>query len=376
MNFLAPYIGAQWYSAVISVALMLAAVYLAGRVLRLLLKFIESRLASRTKNTLDNLLLDTIASYIAPTLVLLSLYVIIKQFRHEYSGVTGWVKTAFEWAVAVSYVVNAAFIGYVFVRFIRTAVNWYIETVAAKTQTHLDDELAPLVKRLLNLIVFLLVAIVILDHFHQNLSTIIVSLGVGSLAIALAAQDTLANTIAGFVLMIDRPFRLGDRVKLTDGTLGNVQDIGIRSTKLVNDDHIMFIIPNAEIVKSQIQNLSYPNDIVRFRVSFDVAYGTNIDILNGIVMEAVNREPDIVEPKTTEVRVVELANSSLKMDVLCKINNPNNIPRRRSDLLKIIYETLNANNIEIPFPQRVVHLRSPNQAAPGAGAGDAFPGHE
>ena len=260
------------------------------------------------------------------------------------------------------YVVSVLYACYFVTRLIDAAVRWYLHEVATRTQTHLDDELAPLANRVLKILIYLIGVVIILDHFEQNISTLVVSLGVGSLAIALAAQETLANMIAGFVLMIDRPFRIGDRIRLPDGTIGLVREIGIRSTKVIDDYQVMVITPNAEIVKSQIKNFSYPNDIVRFEVPFGVAYGTDLSAMRGIILERINREGDIVEPETSEVRITEMADSSMNATLLCKIRNPNNIPRRKSDLLLIIYNTLYEHQIEIPFPQRVLHLAPETRA--------------
>jgi MscS family membrane protein len=356
MNYLEPYIGDQWYAIALSILIILAASYLLGRALKFVLQLLDKRVATHTKTKLDNIFLETLGKYIVQLVLLFSIYVILKQLKLEYSDVSKMFTKVWDWSVAISYVVNSLFIGYVAVRFVRAVVTWYVETVAVKTLTHLDDELAPLVQRILNLLIFVFVIVIVLDHFQQDLSTIVVSLGVGTLAIALAAQDTLSNMIAGFVLMIDRPFRLGDRVQLMDGTVGNIKDIGIRTTRLVDDYHIMIIIPNAEIVKSQIYNLSYPNDIVRFRVGFGVAYGTDLDFMRKVVLDRINSEPDIEEPDSSEVRILEMGDSSMNAELLCMINNPNNIPRRKSDLLKLIYDTLYDNTIEIPFPQRVMHF--------------------
>ena len=259
------------------------------------------------------------------------------------------------------FIVLVFYVALFLARLIDTIIRWYLHAVAERTQTHLDDELAPLVNRVLKVLTFFVGIIIILDHFGQIISTLVVSLGVGSLAIALAAQETLANMIAGFVLMLDRPFRIGDRIRLPDGTIGNVSEVGIRSTKVIDDSRVMIITPNAEIVKSQIKNYSYPNDEVRFDVNFSVAYGTDLEAMRRVVLERINREDDIVDKQLSEVRINEMDDSSIKAAVLCSIRNPNSIPRRRSDLLLLIYDTLREHAIEIPFPQRVIHL------APGTG---------
>ena len=99
--------------------------------------------------------------------------------------------------------------------------------------------------------------LVILPFFGVNISALVAALGVSSLAIALAAQDTIANIIAGFMIMIDRPFRIGDEIKLSSGDVVKVLDIGVRRSKFISQDEAIVIIPNLELSKSKIVNYSY-----------------------------------------------------------------------------------------------------------------------
>jgi small-conductance mechanosensitive channel len=329
---------------------------LAGRLVKALLLMFSSKITKKTRSTLDDLLVNVFSHSSLLLFGLITAYWVLKWTRGTFGEEDVLLRKGTHILVQSVYVLAMLYVGYFFTKVIDAIVRWYLHEVASKTQTHLDDELAPLANRVLKVLVYLVVCIVILDHFNQNISTLVVSLGVGSLAIALAAQETLANMIAGFVLMIDRPFRIGDRIRLPDGTIGNVKEIGIRSTRVIDDYQVMIITPNAEIVKSQIMNFSYPNDIVRFEVPFGVAYGTDLLAMRRIVLDRINRETDVVEADTTEVRITEMGDSSMNAILLCKIRNPNDIPRRKSDLLLIIYNTLYENSIEIPFPQRVLHL--------------------
>lgn len=354
MNILEFLLGDSLWAHVLSAFIIIVCGYLVGKLLKLLLVLIQMRLAKRTKNALDDHLLNVLANSIGAFALLFTAYWTTSALN--LSEETDLIQRLGMGINAAFYVMMMLYAAFVISRMIDTVILWYLKAVASRTDTKLDDELAPLINRILKILVFVIAIIIILDHFNQNVSTLVVSLGVGSLAIALAAQETLANMIAGFVLMIDRPFRVGDRVRLGDGTFGNVAEIGIRSTKVIDDNNIMIITPNAEIVKSQIWNLSYPNDIVRFRMPFSVAYGTDISFMRKVILEAVNAEPDIIEPETSEVRVLALGSSSVDAEVICKINDPNRINPRRAELLQLVYETLRKNKIEIPFPQRVLHL--------------------
>jgi small-conductance mechanosensitive channel len=356
MNILEFLLGDTQLSVVLSTLLLVLLGVVAGHALKLVLRLFSDKITKKTRSSLDDLLVNTLARQSTVLVTVIVTYLAFKAAAITFDDAAPLLRRGFLVLVEALYILTVFYVCLLVSRLIDAFVRWYLHDVAVRTETHLDDELAPLANRVLKALIYFVGAVVVLDHFGQNISTLVVSLGVGSLAIALAAQETLANMIAGFVLVIDRPFRIGDRIRLPDGTIGVVMEIGIRSTKVFDDYHVMVITPNAEIVKSQIKNFSYPNDIVRFNVAFGVAYGTDLGAMRRIVLERVNRETDIVEPETSEVRILEMADSSMNAELLCKIRNPNNIPRQKSDLLLLIYNTLYEHRIEIPFPQRVLHL--------------------
>ncbi len=148
-------------------------------------------------------------------------------------------------------------IGFIIQKVIGAVSAWYKENVASKTQTRLDDELVPLIRRTLKVLVWILALLVILPFYGINISALITTLGVSSLAIALAAQDTIANIISGFMIMIDRPFRCGDTIKLASGEQVEVLEIGVRRSKFLSQDKAIIIVPNTDMCKSKIINYTY-----------------------------------------------------------------------------------------------------------------------
>lgn len=135
--------------------------------------------------------------------------------------------------------------------------DWYAANVAAKTKSDLDDKFVPLFKKLAVIAVWAIGLIIMLSRFGINVNALVATLGVSSLAIALAAQDTIANIIAGFLIMIDRPFSIGDDIKLPSGERVRVLDVGIRRSKFVSEDKAIIIVPNLELSKSKIVNYTY-----------------------------------------------------------------------------------------------------------------------
>lgn len=149
-------------------------------------------------------------------------------------------------------------ITFFFQRITSAAFIWYSQNIAVKTETRFDDKILPLLKRTTNTIIWLIATLVILSNFGININALIATLGVCSLAIALAAQDTIANIIAGFLIMVDGPFRIGNEIKLPSGEKVRVLDIGIRRSWFLNlEDNSIIIFPNLELSKSKIVNFTY-----------------------------------------------------------------------------------------------------------------------
>ena len=155
------------------------------------------------------------------------------------------------------YFLTTVFITYWIQKLAGAGLGWYRDTIAIKTRTSLDDEFIPLFSRVGRTVIWVIGAIIILSRFGVDTKAIIASLGVGSLAIALAAQDTIANIIAGFLIMVDRPFRIGDEIRLPSGEKVKVLDIGIRRSKFLSEENAIIIMPNLELSKSKIVNFTY-----------------------------------------------------------------------------------------------------------------------
>ena len=138
--------------------------------------------------------------------------------------------------------------------------DWYRQNVAFRTKTRLDETFVPLFAKLTNVVLWVIALIILLSHFGININALVATLGVGSLAIALAAQDTIANLIAGFLIMVDRPFRIGDRIKLPTGEVVEVLEIGTRRSKFSSEDKAIIIVPNLDLSKKKIVNYTYSDE--------------------------------------------------------------------------------------------------------------------
>ena len=155
------------------------------------------------------------------------------------------------------YTIMTFFVTLFFHRVLTAFFHWYNENVVQKTQSTLDDKFLPLFHRLTIVVLWSVAFITLLSLFGINISALVATLGVSSLAVALAAQDTIANLIAGFLIMVDQPFRVGDKIKLPSGEIVTVKEVGIRRSKFFLDDQAIIIVPNVDLSKNKIVNFSY-----------------------------------------------------------------------------------------------------------------------
>ncbi len=233
--------------------------------------------------------------------------------------------------------------------------DYYAEKINAKDDRNLSGSLFPLLKKVSKILVFLLGFAIVLAKLKIDISAFVVSLGVGSLAIALAAQESLSNMISGFIIMIDRPFRIGDRIRYADNQIGDVVEIGIRSTKIQDFDNNIVVIPNNEIVKSRLVNITYPTTLTRVVVDVGVAYGSDIKKVKETLLKAVENDPYLSNQKTPSVYFINFGAYSLDFRLIAFTDHYSDAWEMQCRVREKIYELLKQENIEIPFPQTVIH---------------------
>jgi small-conductance mechanosensitive channel len=259
---------------------------------------------------------------------------------------------------------NVIYIGFVvvgfqlFYRLIQDILAWYATSMAQRTATTLDDQFIPFLRRLLVIVLSATVVIMVMQHFGRDITALVATLGVGSLAVALAAQSTLSDAINGFIIVIDRPFRIGDRIELLDlGTWGDVVDIGLRSTRVRTRDNRMVVVPNSAIGKSLIVNHSYPNTQYRVETELGIAYGSDIEYARQVMIDAVRAQDWVMKDKRIEALFLSYGDSALNFRVRCWI--PSYVETRRviDKLNSCLYHALNEAGIEIPFPHQVLYHR-------------------
>ncbi len=361
------------------VAIVLATLLLAWLV-RAVLFVLARRLAAQTKTDLDDRLLSTCRKPVYYLVYLVGLVALVN-YLEEVSA--GSFPVVFRYVDVALYAVGVVLVARLIVGLMAAALAWYGQSIAARTDTTVDDEFVPLIDRAVKVIIYVLSLLIILDHLNVDIKGLVAVLGVGSLAIALAAQETIANMIGGFVIMIDRPFRVGDRVRLGDGTICIVNQIGIRSSKFRTFDNTLVIIPNADLMKSTVHNLTYPQPKLRVQIDVGVGYDSDMALVRRVMLEEADLHPMVIDDPKPSFFFLEFGDSSLNVSMRCWVADVSQQFQTASELREQVLNRFRSEGIEIPFPQHVVTmvpgteeqtpaLTAPASAAvtPSSGTGD------
>jgi small-conductance mechanosensitive channel len=187
------------------------------------------------------------------------------------------------------------------------------------------------------------------------------------IAVGFAAKDTLANLFGGLFIVADAPYKIGDYINLDGGERGLVTHVGIRSTRLLTRDDIEVTVPNALMANAKIINESGgPWAKERIRVPIGVAYGSDVDQVCEVLTAVAAGHDDVCEHPEPRVRFRSFGDSSLDFELLCWIEEPVLRGKVLHELNMALYKSFQSHRIEIPFPQRDVHLytTAPAAAAP------------
>ena len=223
----------------------------------------------------------------------------------------------------------------------------------------LDHSSACSLYQIIRYLLWIISISLILETLGISVTVLIAGSAALLVGIGLGLQQTFNDFISGIILLIEGTTKIGDVLEI-DGDVVIIQKIGIRTSKGLNRDDIIVIIPNSLITTSKVINWSHQSKKTRFRINVGVAYGSNVDLVIKILEESALEHPDIADKNLIEARLIDFGNSSLDFQVLFYSDNVFRIEKVKSDIRKIINRKFNENNIIIPFPQMDIHLKSEN----------------
>lgn len=215
-----------------------------------------------------------------------------------------------------------------------------------------DQTLRPLLASIAHYAVLVVTIIAILNQFGVQTASIITVIGAAGLAIGLALQGTLSNVAAGMMILILRPFQVGDYVEAGDAA-GTVKEVGLFGTEMATADNVYINVPNAAIIARKITNYSrYPER--RLDIPVAIAYGSDVDQAIAILMQLAADDARVLSDPPAQAQVVELADNAVNLILRFWVKSADHWPVK-FDFTRAVKIRLDQEGIEIPFPQRVVH---------------------
>ena len=358
---LVAYVEPRWLPSLIVLALTGLIYIVAGWILRR----VEKRLAARTETDLDDEFLRALRKVVRLTVVAWA----ISQLLGEWVPALGtgsretsdflandvqpqdWVWGI--WTVLVFFPIS---------RFIGHLMATFEQKVMSRTDTALDETALPMVNRFVRFLVIAVGVLLALPQVGISIAPLLGGAGVMGLALSFAAKDTLSNLIAGVLLIMDRPFKVGDRIELWNapretGTWGDVIEIGLRATKIRNPDNLVVVVPNNEIMRRDIINYTMSGDDIRLRIPFSCAYESDIERAKAL-LKAVAPEVKGVKLDPAPIVIVRgFGPSEVNLQLRVWIVEARSRRRIADEITEKAMVAFAEAGVEIPYPKRELYIR-------------------
>jgi MscS family membrane protein len=319
---------------------------IAGRALYWVMGNVVKKLT--TKNRLDDLIVDMVEEPIVFVLVLGGAWFGVHTLTLP-PQLSQWLGNALHFLL----ILTAAWL---VTRLLDALHNEYLAPLAQKSATDLDDQLLPILRKGTKIVIWTIGLVVALNNAGYDVGALIAGLGIGGLALAMAAKDTVSNVFGGFTIFTDRPFKLNDRVKVA-GFDGHIREIGVRSTRLQTLDGTLVTIPNATFADSAVENISLEPSR-KVTTNLGLTYDTTpekmkaaMELLREIASTTAGLE------KTCNVAFNVFGDSALNIVFVYFISKDADILNTTSAVNMAILERFNAAGLEFAFPTRTIYSK-------------------
>jgi MscS family membrane protein len=342
------YYGNSLKEWLISILIIIGALFL-NKVIILFNKHILTKLTEKTKNRMDDILFRMLQAPVLLGVMLLAIWIATNRLNLD-PKIDAFFSKSYQFLIVLN-------ITWFLVRFVNALIEEYIVPKAEdKTTKYLDNTLVPIVRRGILGIIWVIGIMMALRNVGVDVGALIAGLGIGGLAFALAAQDTIKNIFGGITIFTDRPFRIGDRVKV-DGFDGFIEDIGIRSTRLRTLEKRLVTIPNYKIVEASVENVSV-EQMRRVLMNIGLTYNTTpekmqeaIAILKNI--PKINKD---VDSKELTAVFADFSPYSLDLTFIYWVKKTGDVMETPSNVNFEILKQFKEAGLNFAYPTQTVYL--------------------
>ncbi|MDP2217669.1 MAG: mechanosensitive ion channel family protein [Methanolobus sp.] len=323
---------------------------------RLILKHLFWSRIRKTESELDDRILHLFESFLLIIIILLGTQAIIRllgEYLGTYGKFTDDIFFVIYWIVGL----------HMSYRMISIVSNWYLSKVPLRDRGAIDKRLIYSIRNILMVTVSFFALLILLDYLEINetaLTAMLAALGIGGVIVGFAAKETISNIITGIMLLIDRPFRIGDRIRIEQlDTWGDVIEIGWRSTRILTRDNRLVVIPNSIIGTDMVTNYSIPEKMFRVETDVIISYGPDIEYLRDLILDALKKEKWLMQEKPVQALLLEFTESGVKFRIRCWIENYVEIRISEDRLNTAVYKALINKKIAMPSSDLVVYFANP-----------------
>jgi small-conductance mechanosensitive channel len=335
-----------WAKEMLGALLIISFFWMLSQLTSALLATWGRRLVGRTTTDLDDRILTRVIPCASRLMTVLGFYLAIRALPlHE---------RLVQVCSGILYIALVIIVFNLFYRILDELMHGYIARRQEGGDPLLSRQMLPIAEKLAMLFLMGTALIIILKHFNYDIFSLVTALGIGSLAIGMAAKDTLAHMISGFTLMLDRPFRIGDRIQLAGGQVGDVLDIGLRSTKIKTLDNQQLVIPNSDLCNTILTNQAFPDKRAKGRVNVGVAYGSDVEQVKQILVATALEVEQVLREPLPESFFVSFGDSSLNMTLFFWVEDYVDLMVVNDRINTLVIRRFRENSIQIPFPTRAV----------------------
>lgn len=318
-----------------------------------IIKNIFIKLTKITKNKIDDIVARILSKPMPLKIIIVMIFFNIGfKFLNTSLGLKNFVKQA-------TFVVVVLAIALFLIKFFIGLIEEYLEEYAKKSDSKYDDQLIPLLKSLVKIVFFLFAILVILSNLGYDVTALLAGLGIGGIAIAFAAKDILENLISGVTIFVEKPFKMGDTLKTSEG-VGSVEEIGIRSTKIRTFDNTVVVIPNRLLSTNSVENIS-SRRARRENYTVGLTYNTSvtkIEKAQEIVKKILNKNKN-VEQDTIVVGFESFGDYSLNIRIIYWIISLdyNEYVNTKNNINLTIKKEFEKEKIDFAFPTQTIEIK-------------------
>ena len=323
--------------------------WLGSYVVTFLLKLIEKG-TSKTGTDLDDKILNSIKLPIRYLAVMLGLFYAARGFN------LSWTISNRDFGLGdLLFILIAFLIGFTISRVLKMIFIWYGEQEDAK----ISQTMFVFIRKMISITVYTLALLIVFSQMGIEIAPLLGAMGIVGLAVAFGLKSTMENLFAALFLVMDKSINIGDWIQLEDGTKAYIEDISWRSVRIRTIGNNTVIVPNSVFVGQKISSYDYPVSSFYTSVRVGVSYDSDLEKAEYVALQSAEKVIKDENVKDVDnnpiVRFKCFADSAIEFIVIVKIDKVRDEGRVQHALIKELHKQFKENNIEIPFPQRVVH---------------------